>query len=308
MGFTDHLHIFARVAELTSFTQAADQLNVPKASVSYAVQQLENRLGVRLLHRTTRKVTLTQDGLVFYERCKDTLADLDELQSLFQQHSPQALSGRVRIDMGTVMARQAVLPRLPELLRVHPQLRLEVSSTERRVDLVREGFDCVVRAGTVTDTGLIARPLGLMPMVNCVSPAYLERYGQPHTLADLPHHQLVHYAPLLGGKSAGFEYLQGDQEIDCPMAGSVTVNNADAYQAACLAGLGIIQVPRVGVRTLLAQGALVEILPAWQSRPMPLALVYANRRHLSLRVRTVMDWLSAVVIDHLDDKAPMTVR
>ena len=299
MSFLDQLQIFTHVAELCSFTQAADRLGLPKASVSVAVQQLENRLGARLFHRTTRRVTLTQDGAAFFERCRDTLSDLDELQNLFQAQSSQSLKGRVRIDMGTFIARNAVLPRLPELLAQHPHLSLEISSTERRVDVVREGFDCVIRAGAVVDAGLIARPLGAMPMVNCASPAYLERHGIPQTLEDLQHHQLIHYAPILGAKTSGFEYIAEETEQTIPMLGAITVNNADAYQVACLAGLGIIQAPRVGVREWLAQGQLHEILPAWQSRPMPITLLYANRRNLSVRVRFVMDWLAARVIDYL---------
>ena len=201
MSPIDRMHIFTRVAELASFTQAADALGLPKASVSTAVQQLEAELGTRLLHRTTRRVALTQDGQVFYERCKDLLADVDELQTMFQQQEgAQALRGRVRLDMSTGLARQAVIPRLPELLRAHPLLELEISSTERRVDLVREGFDCVLRAGQVVDTSLIARPLGAMRMVNCASPAYLQAHGTPQTLADLAAHRLVHYASTLGAR------------------------------------------------------------------------------------------------------------
>jgi len=300
MNLLDHMHTFTRVAELSSFTQAADSLGLPKASVSTAVQQLENRLGVRLLHRTTRKVVLTQDGQSFYERCKDALADMDELQTMFMRQTPQALKGRVRFDMSTVIARIAVLPRLPELLALHPQLEFEISSTERRVDVVREGFDCVVRAGKVTEPGLIVKPIGSLRMLNCASPQYLQVHGTPQSLADLEQHRLVHFASNLGAKSSGFEYVDGN-DTDCVIAmqGHTTVNNAEAYQSACIAGLGIIQAPVVGIRSLLAQGQLVEFLPQYQARPMPLSLVYANRRNVSTRVRVVMDWLSAVLLDYL---------
>ena len=299
MSFLDHMLVFSRVAELSSFTQAADSLGLPKASASNAVQQLENRLGVRLLHRTTRKVVLTHDGQAFYERCKDALSDMDELQTMFQLQTPNALKGRVRLDMSTVVARQAVLPRLPELLQQHPQLQVEISSTERRVDLVREGFDCVVRAGKVTEPGLIARPVGALRMANCVSPGYAARCGLPQSIDDLARHTLVHYAATLGVKTTGFEYLEQGAEVALPMQGAITVNNAEAYQAACLAGLGLIQVPFVGVRELIDQGRLLEVLPRWPAPPMPLSLVYANRRNLSTRVRYVMDWLHGVLVDYL---------
>ena len=308
MSFLNQLQIFARVAEMGSFTQAADSLGLPKASVSQGVQQLENRLGARLLHRTTRKVTLSQDGQAFYERCKDALADIDELQGMFQQQTANTLRGRVRLDMGTIMARCVVLPRLPELARRYPQLTLEISSTERRVDLVGEGFDCVIRAGKLTEPGVIAIPVGHMRMVNCVSPAYIAQRGTPASLDDLAQHQLIHYVPVLGGKSGGFEYALHDQTVSLPMAGAITVNNAESYQAACLAGLGIIQAPFVGVRTLLEVGQLIEVLPAWRSAPMPLSLVYANRRNLSARVRVVMDWLVSVLHDYLADTASSAAR
>ncbi len=293
------MQIFHRVAELASFTQAAESLGLPKATASTAVQQLEAQLGVRLLHRTTRRVQLSQDGQAFYERSKDVLADVEELESMFQLQGATGLSGRVRLDMTTGMARDLVIPRLPELLARHPRLEIEFSSTERRVDLVREGFDCVLRVGAVLDNSLVARPLGLLRMVSCASPAYLQAHGLPRTPADLAGHRLVHYVNTLGAKSSGFEYLQDGREHQLAMAGAVTVNNADAYQAACLAGLGLIQVPALVMTELLASGRLVEVMPDYPAPPMPLNLVYANRRHLSTRVRVVMDWLVEVLGPHL---------
>lgn len=295
----DRMHIFVRVAELASFTQAAEALSIPKASASTAVQQLETQLGTRLLHRTTRRVQLTQDGQAYYERCKDLLADVDELQSMFQHLDGAGLRGRVRIDMSTGMARNVVVPRLPELLARHPGLEMELSSTERRVDVVREGFDCVLRTGAVVDSSLVARPLGLARLVNCASPAYLRAHGTPRSLADLPGHRLVHFVNTLGARSAGFETVVDGALVLTPMQGALTVNNAEAYMAGCLAGLGLIQVPHLGVVDLLARGDLVEVLPQLAAPPMPLTLMYANRRNLPRRVRTVMDWLAQVVAEHL---------
>ena len=293
------MQIFVRVAELASFTQAAERLGLPKARVSTAVQQLEATLGTRLLHRTTRKVQMTQDGQAFYERCKDVLADMDELQAMFQQGG-QALRGRLRVDMPTGAARNIVIPRLPEFLGAHPQLELEISSTDRRVDLVREGFDCVLRVGALDDSGLVARPLGMFRLINCASPAYVRAHGTPRTLDDLTRHQLIHYTPTLGAKSAGFEYFDGAAWRFRAMRGAVTVNNAEAYQAACLAGLGIIQAPASGVQPLLAQGQLVELLPQHVGRPMPVSLLYAHRRHLSKRLQALMAWLTQVMQPHVE--------
>jgi DNA-binding transcriptional LysR family regulator len=300
MSLLDQLNAFVQVAELGSFTQAADRLGWPKGKVSTTIQALENHLGTRLLHRTTRKVQLTQDGLAFHERCRDLLADVDELQALFQRSAPE-LRGRVRIDMSTGAARHMVIPRLPELLQRHPKLEVEISSTDRRVDVVREGFDCVLRAGPVLDSGLIARPLGRFRMVNCASPGYLARHGTPQSPDDLARHLLVHYVPVLGARPDGFDIANPDGSArTVAMAGQVTVNNAEAYQAACLAGLGLIQAPEHGVQTLIADGELTEVLPDHRAPSMAVHLLYANRRHQPQRVRAVMDWLGEVMAPHLE--------
>lgn len=299
MNQLDAMQVFVRVAELASFTRAADSLGLPKASASTAVQQLENLLGTRLLHRTTRKVQTTQDGQAFYERCKDLLADMDELRGMFQQ-APQALRGRLRVDMPSGMAHSLVIPRLPEFLALHPQLELELSSADRRVDLVREGFDCVVRIGSLGDSSLIARPLGQFRVANCASPAYLRQYGRPRTLEDLAGHRLVHYAASLGGRPDGWEYWDGAAYRSQPMAGVLTVNNVEAYRTACLVGLGMIQAPLIGLEPHLARGELVEVLPELSAEPMPVSLLYANRRNLPLRAQVFMQWMAELLQPYLD--------
>lgn len=301
MNQLDAMQTYLRVAELASFTQAAASLGLPKASVSAAVQQLEALLGTRLLHRTTRRVQMTQDGQVVFERCQDLLADLDELTTMFRA-APSALTGRLRVDMPLGVSRTLVMPRLPEFLRDHPGLSVELSSTDRRVDLVREGFDCVLRVGALGDSSLIARPLGHYRLLTCASPDYLAAHGTPRALDDLAAHQLVHYVSTLGARSPGFEYQDlaaGGETRFVPMAGAVTVNNSESYQAACLAGLGLIQAPEVGLRPLIDSGRLVEVLPAWRPAPMPVSLLYANRRHLPQRVQVFMAWLAEVMRPHV---------
>lgn len=302
MNPLETMQTFLRVAELSSFTRAAADRDLPKASVSAAVRDLETALGTRLLHRTTRKVELTQDGRAFYERCRDLVADLDELQSMFQKNAG-SLRGRLRVDMPTGTARNLVVPQLPEFLAKHPQLELELSSTDRRVDVVREGFDCVLRVGALSDSSLIARPLGFFRVINCASPAYLERFGEPRTLDDLAGHRLIHYVPTLGGRPDCFEYHDGETYRELPLPGALTVNNAEAYEAACLAGLGLIQVPAVGTQHHLKSGALVEVLPQLRAAPMPVSLVYANRRNLPQRVQAFMEWIAQVLAPHLDANA-----
>lgn len=300
MNLIDNIQIFTRVAEMSSFTQAAEALNLPKASVSSAVQHLESKLETRLLHRTTRKVQLTQDGLTFYERCKDLIADADELQNMFQMPNASSLRGRVRIDMSSGFMRLVTMPRLPELIQLHPNLTLEISSTERIVDLVSEGFDCVLRTGKMYDTSLISRPVGQLRQINCATPAYLAKHAPLHSLEDLAQHQLVHFTNTLGAKSLGFEFVDSNginQSIE--MHGVVTVNSADSYISACLAGMGIIQAPYFCVKDYLTDGSMVQVLPQLNAASMPLSLLYANRRNLSKRVRVVMDWLVEIVQEHL---------
>jgi DNA-binding transcriptional LysR family regulator len=288
------LTVFSRVAELESFTRAAESLALPKATVSTAVRRLEERVGSRLLQRTTRRVQLTRDGAMFYERCKDLLADADELEALFQGDE-RALEGRLRVDLPSRMARLTVLPRLPEFLEAHPGLFLELGSTERPVDLVREGYDCVVRVGAFGPGDLVVRRLGELPLINCASPGYLARHGTPRRLADLERHTLVHFVGTLGGQLDGWEYEEDGVWKSKPMRGRLAVNSAETYAAAALAGLGLIQAPATSLERDLEAGRLVEMLPRLRARAMPVAILYPHRRQVSRRVRVFMDWLAALL-------------
>lgn len=299
MDQLDQYRIFLRVAELGGFSRAAAALGLPKASVSTAVRRLEAALGAQLLHRTTRRVQLTREGALFLERCRDLLGEAEELQALFREE-PALLRGRVRVGMSGSMAARLVMPRLGAFLQAHPGLEIELGAGERRVDVVREGYDCVVRTGAVVDPSLVARPLGLAPVVNCASPDYLRRHGTPRALDELAGHWLVHFAGSFGQRPTGFEYpLPGGGYASLEMAGAVTVDGGEAYTGAALAGLGLIQVPRLGVAAALADGRLVEVLPQLAPEPMPVTLLYPQQRHLPRRVREVMDWLAQVLAPHL---------
>ena len=301
------LRIFARVAELESFTRAADQLGIAKGRVSTTVQQLEAQVGTRLLQRTTRRVRLTPDGEQFLERCKELVADAEQLQAMFQPAS-SGLRGRLRIDLPNALARDLIIPRLPEFLSAHPLLEVGISTSDRRVDLVQEGFDCVLRVGSLTDAELVARPLGVMTMRNVASPSYLRTHGTPSTLADLARHRIVHYAAKLGTQGAGWEYQDGGVVRIHPMRSAIVVNGTDAYQAACLAGLGLIQVPVQGIRRLVDAGLLVEVMPDFTAAPMPVSLLYPHRRHIAPRVQAMLNWITQVVEPYLADPPQATGR
>lgn len=293
------MQLFVRVAELASFSRAAESLSLPRGSVSRQIQALEDELGARLLHRTTRRVQLTQDGMVYYERARDLLANLDELDTLFQR-DPASISGRLRVDMPVPVATKMVLPRLPAFLQKHPGIELELSSSDRLVDVIQEGFDCVVRIGELSDSGLVARPLGQLTVLNCASPDYLTRFGWPESPEELASHALVHYVPTMGIRPQGFEIWRDGQSQWIKTGGVVTVNSTESYHAACLAGLGIIQAPRVGVREALRSGKLVEILPQYRASPMPVSLIWPHRRNLSRRVHLFMAWLSEIMKEYVD--------
>ncbi|MGQ4582826.1 LysR substrate-binding domain-containing protein [Lysobacter sp. F60174L2] len=292
------LRVFTRVAELGSFTQAAEQLGLAKSRVSTVVRQLEARVGARLLQRTTRHVRLTTDGEQFLDRCGQLIADAEQLQGMFRP-AASGLRGRLRVDMPNVLARDLVIPRLPEFLASHPQLELAISTTDRHVDLVQEGFDCVLRIGALADAELIARPLGMMPMRNLASPAYLQAHGVPTCLADLARHRIVHYSTRLSPHGASWEYCDGDTVRQHPVRKAIIVNGTEAYSAACLAGLGLIQVPVPGSQPLVDAGRLVEVLPEFTAAPMPVSLVYPHRRQLAPRVQAFLQWITQVVEPYL---------
>ena len=296
----NQLRIFARVADLGSFTRAADQLGLAKGLVSTAVQRLESQLGTRLLQRTTRRVRITSDGEQFLDRCRELVADADQLMSMFQP-AASGLRGRLRIDLPNTLARDLVIPRLPEFLAAHPLLEIGISTTDRRVDLVQEGFDCVLRVGALGDSDLVARPLGWLRMTNVASPAYLRAHGTPTSLADLAQHRIVHYAARLGTQGAGWEHVDDGVVRVQPMRSALVVNSTDAYQAACLAGLGLIQAPARGTRRLVDAGLLVEVMPAYTAAAMPVSLLYPHRRQLAPRLQAVLNWLTEVVKPELAD-------
>ncbi|WP_063913094.1 LysR family transcriptional regulator [Pseudomonas sp. p21] len=300
MNKLELLRTFVRVSEVSSFTLAAESLGLPRSTVSEQVRVLERLLGTQLFNRTTRRVQATQDGALLYERSKDLLSGMDEIETLFRADDAE-LAGRLRVDLPTMMARRVIIPALPQFLQRFPRLEVELSCTDRQVDLLREGFDCVMRIGALHDLDVVARPVGQLSMRNCASPAYLARYGVPRTLQDLAEHHLVHYVRTLGARSAGFEYLQGGELHFQAMAGVVTVNNAEAYSAACLAGLGLIQVPAVGVAEHLQRGELVSVLESWQAPAMPVSLLYARQRHVPRRVQAFMQWLGEVLHSQVDD-------
>lgn len=294
MDRIDLFRTFMRVVECSSFTRAADTLGIPRSSVSAAIQELEGRVGARLLHRTTRKVSPTQDGIAFYERCQQVISDVEDTENLFRETAAQP-SGRLRIDVPARIGRLIIAPSLPEFLDLYPQIDIEVGVTDRAVNLVEDRVDCVLRVGPLNNSGLIARPIGKLPLINVASPDYLARHGTPQIPDDLGDHWAVNYASPSSGRVEAWEWIEDGGLRTLPLRGRVTVNSAEAYIACCLAGLGLIQIPAYDVRRHVEAGELVEVMSRHQAEPMPMTLLYAHRTHLSRRLQVFADWLETLL-------------
>ncbi len=301
MDKLQQFRIFAKVADLGSFIKASQAMDLPRTSVSAAIQALEAKLGARLLHRTTRRVQLTADGEQLLDRVRSLLGDVDDIDSLFLTRQKNVV-GRLNVDVPSRIARRLIIPALPALLRKHPSLQLGLGSSDRTVDLVQEGVDCAVRVGDLHNSSLVVRPLGHVALINCASPQYLRRQGVPHQPDDLMRgHMLVGYAASVAGREQPWEYLRMGQACHLRLPSPVVVQNAESYIACCLAGIGLIQIPCYDVKHLLDSGELVEVMPNFRAAPMPISLLYPHRRQRSPRVHAFSEWFEALMTPYLDD-------
>lgn len=284
------MRVFTRIVELGGFAKAADSLQLPRASVTILIKQLEAHLGVQLLQRTTRHVSPTLDGAAYYQRCVQLLTDLEETEAVFstQRQNPR---GTLSIDMPSGIGSLIVIPALPTFTALYPQIELEIGLNDRPVDLIREGVDCVLRGGPALDESLVARPLAMMEQLTLASPAYLARMGTPLCLEQLADHQMVEYVSSASGKRFGLEFLLGSELRPINLKKVVAVNSSAGYFAACEAGYGLIQAPRYHALRQLAEGTLVQVLADVAVPKMALTALYPPHRQLSQRVRVFVDWL-----------------
>lgn len=284
------MRVFTRIVELGGFAKAADSLQVPRASATVLIKQLEAHLGVQLLQRTTRQVSPTLDGAAYYQRCVQLLADLEETEVVFSARR-QNPRGTLSIDMPSGIGRLIVIPALPTFTAQYPQIELEIGLNDRPVDLIREGVDCVLRGGPALDESLVARPLAMMDQLTLASPNYLEHMGMPSSLDDLGRHQMVEYLSSASGKRFGLEFQIGTELRQVHLPKRIAVNSSDGYFAACEAGYGLIQAPHYHAMRQLAAGTLVQVLPQLAVPKMALTALYPPHRQLSQRVRVFVDWL-----------------
>lgn len=292
------MRAFARVVEAGSFTRAATDLDMPKATLTKLIQQLETHLRTQLLHRTTRRVTVTPDGAAYYERTANLLADLDELDRSMttSQTSP---SGQLRVDVSAGIARLIVVPSLCAFHQRYPDIRINLGVTDRRVDIIGEGIDCVIRAGELTDQSLIARRIAKLDHVTCVAPLYIEYYREPLHPLDLENgHFVVSYFNERTRRPYPFNFSKGGERLELTGRSLISVNDGNALVAAGLAGLGVLQVPGFMVRQEIATGAFRPVLTDWVTDSLPIYVVYPPNKHLSNRLRVFVDWVAELFATH----------
>lgn len=289
----DALRVFARIVERRSFTRAAEDLNLPRATVTDAIKALEAHLGVQLLRRTTRQVTPTLEGEVFYGRCLRLIADMEDAEQAFRDAPPK---GALRIDVHGTMARHLLFPRLPEFLARYPGIELDVSEGDRYVDLVREGVDCAVRIGRLPDSDLVAHRLTVLPEATAASPDYCERHGVPGDIDALQArgHMMVGFKSSATGTLLPLAFQRDGRVTTVVLPARVRVGGADSYLGAALAGFGIIQAPRYRLDSYFTSGRLVPLLEACPPPSNPVSIVHARTRLPSPRLRTFIDWASEV--------------
>jgi len=299
------MQAFARVVETGSFTKAAETLRMGRTSVTQLVQQLEARLRVKLLNRTTRRVAVTADGAAYYERVVRLLADMDDAETSLSgaAASPR---GRLRVDVPSPLARLVLVPALPAFHARHPEIQLDLGVSDRVVDLIGENVDCVVRGGTMRDQSLVARHVADLQLGVYAAPSYLERAGTPTHPRELEdtHHRIVGFVWSRAGRTAPYAMQRGGETLSVHGRYVVSMDDGNAYLAAGVAGLGVLWLPRYMAHEPLATGSLVPLFEDWQLAPMPLYVAFPQNRHVSAKLRVFVDW----IVELLGTQSPVTTR
>jgi len=288
------IRAFSRVVEKGSFTRAADSLDMPNATLSKLVRELEAHLGVRLLQRTTRRVSVTAEGQAYYERAGRLLRDLEDIDTSFSvaRATPRGL---LRVDVGGSTARDVLVPALPEFLARYPDIRVELGVSDRPVNLISENVDCVIRGGPLDDSSLVARHLGDAVLMTCASPAYLKAHGVPAYPDELHNgHRLISYL-LSNGRAVPFRFTTEAGRLEIKSVHRLGINESNAHLAAAVAGMGLVQTFGYAAAAALQRGTLTEVLRPWRPAPYPFHVVHPNNRHVTRRLRVFIDWLAEVM-------------
>ncbi|MDF2797454.1 MAG: transcriptional regulator, LysR family [Devosia sp.] len=289
MDRLDAMRVFVRVVERSSFVRAAEDLGLPASTTSEAVKQLERRLGVKLLERSTRQVRTTSDGQSYYNRCVALLTDIEDAESAFDGRVPR---GQLTVGVMGVQARQIIVPALPSFFAKYPELRLHLNEDDRYVDLVREGVDCVIRSGNPGQGDLAGNQLANVSQVTVASSAYIKQFGTPAGLAQLQGHKMVGFHSTATGSVLPLEF-DGDGEMKkIALPTQLTVSGAETLLEAARKGLGIVQLPYYAVASDIASGSMVEILSDTPPPSMSVHVLYPNTKQPSLRVRVFLQWIA----------------
>jgi DNA-binding transcriptional LysR family regulator len=288
----DAMRAFVRVVERRSFTLAAQDLGLPRSTVTDAVKQLEARLGARLLERTTRHVAPTLDGEAYHRRCVALMAELEDAEGAFGGARPKGL---LRLEVQGTLARHFLLPGLPGFLAQYPDIEISMSEGERWVDVIREGVDCVLRFGNLPDSDMIARRLTILERLTCASPDYLARFGLPKDVDALDGLRMIGLRSLTTGVVRPMDFVVGGALRNLTLPTIISVTGTESYLATARLGLGFVQVPRFHAAADLAQGTLVQVLADCPPAPIPISLLYPRSRQLSPRVRVFVDWFARSV-------------
>lgn len=291
------MEVFVQVVDTGSFTRAADNMKLPKATVSTLIRNLEGKLAVKLLNRTTRRISVTTDGATYYERCLNILAEVREAEEALTraQASPK---GRLRVDVATGLGRHVILPALPRFLERYPGIQIEIGCSDRPVDLIEEGIDCALRSGELPDSTLIGRRVGALHFTTCAAPSYIARHGRPTHPQDLLDHTCINFFSAKSGKVFEWDFAKDGERVRLKVPGRVAVNDSDAYLAACLAGMGVAQLPLFALCPYLKAGQMELLLHDWDVDPLPLNVVYPHNRHLSAKVRVFVEWIAELFAEH----------
>lgn len=300
------LRVFVRIAESGAFSRAADSMNIPRPTVTKLVQDLEQHLGTKLLHRTTRRVNVTPEGAAYYERAMRLIAELEEMDESASRARARP-QGRIRVDIGSVLASMILIPALPAFRARYPELHIDLGVSDRPIDLVGEGVDCAIRGGPLPDTSLVGRRIADMDWVTCASPVYLKARGIPKHPSELlptaasalagrriPGHAIAGYFSSLTGRAFALEFHKGGEQMLVRGEVEVAVNESTAHLSALLAGLGIGQAFKSMAAPHLESGRLCAVLEDWTRPRQHFHVLYASNRHLSAKIRLFVDWVAEV--------------
>lgn len=292
MDLLGSMKTYVAVVDSGSFAAAATRLDVSRAMVSKQVQKLEEHLGTRLLNRTTRRLSLTETGRAFHERSVQILGDVNEAEQIAGQMTTLP-RGVLRVTIPLSYAQHRLGSIIGAYTQAYPQVQLDIALSDRKVDLVEEGFDVAIRIGALSQSDLIARKLGVARSIVCASPGYLAAHGTPQTPHDLSQHACLSYS--LSGGGADWRLESAGEHLTVPVAGPIRADNGDMIRLAAVAGAGIVFQPHFIVGEDLAAGRLVQVLPGWESAELGIHALYPSRKHLSAKVRTFVDFVVAAL-------------